>query len=155
MKYCYREATLTDFPAMMEVRMAVRENILSDPKKVQEHDYLNILDSAGKGWVCETEQGMTGFAVADLASGNIWALFVLPEHEQKGIGRGLHQRMLDWCFNQEGISQLWLSTDPGTRAEKFYLKAGWQKKEILENGEQLFEILRSRWKKNEVPLPLP
>ncbi|WP_017733221.1 GNAT family N-acetyltransferase [Nafulsella turpanensis] len=145
MDYLYREATYADFPSMMKVRMAVRENMLSQPGKVQEKDYLEILSSGGKGWVCETGQEMLGFAIADIDRKNIWALFILPDFEQKGIGRHLHMLMLNWCFQQPGVENLWLSTDPGTRAEQFYQKAGWEKKELLENGEQLFEISKNSW----------
>jgi N-acetylglutamate synthase-like GNAT family acetyltransferase len=45
--------------------------------------------------------------------------------------------MLNWCLQHADNWQL--GTDPGTRAEKFYLKAGWQKKGLTKSGEQIFE----------------
>jgi GNAT superfamily N-acetyltransferase len=41
----------------------------------------------GKGWVAETEDQIVGFSIIDLKENNIWALFVHPDFENKGIGR--------------------------------------------------------------------
>jgi GNAT superfamily N-acetyltransferase len=57
---------------------------------------------------------------------NIWALFVDPEHERRGYGRMLHDTMTDW-LRSRGVERLWLTTEPGTRAQKFYEAAGWHR----------------------------
>ncbi|MCY7411341.1 MAG: GNAT family N-acetyltransferase [Chitinophagales bacterium] len=67
---------------------------------------------------------IVGFSIADLNTHSIWALFVKPEDEKKGIGKKLHQLMLDWYFNQSK-EKLWLETAANTRAEKFYKTLGW------------------------------
>ena len=59
-----------------------------------------IFNERGKGWVCEIENNIVGFAIVDLKENNIWALFVQPEFENMGIGKKLHTAMLNWYFNQ-------------------------------------------------------
>jgi GNAT superfamily N-acetyltransferase len=139
-----REATKADIPQMHTIRMAVKENILSDPALVSEQDYENFLTLNGKGWVCETNGKITGFAIVDLLQRNVWALFVSPEYENKGIGRKLHDTMLDWYFDHNS-QPLYLSTDPNTKAEKFYRKAGWRETGTEPNNEIAFEINIKDW----------
>lgn len=43
-----REANKADIPAMHRVRLAVRENALSDPTRITESDYLAALDTLGE-----------------------------------------------------------------------------------------------------------
>jgi GNAT superfamily N-acetyltransferase len=76
------------------------------------------------GWR-RSKGAIAGFAVADLVRRNVWALFVDPQAEGRGIGRRLHDAMMDW-FAAQGVERVWLSTDPGTRAEAFYRAADWQ-----------------------------
>jgi len=124
----FREAKPGDIPQIQVVRNSVKENTLSDPGLVTDADCLEFITQRGKGWVCETDGKIVGFAIADLEEKNIWALFVDPEHEGKGIGRQLQKLMLAWYFAQ-GKDKVWLGTAPGTRAERFYRKSGW-----TENG---------------------
>ena len=143
----FRIATAADWDAMMELRLAVKENILVNTGAVTSQHFEDMLANGGQGWVCETNAAMLGFAIVDLAQHNIWALFVHPNHDRKGIGRELHRLMLDWSF-RNGAEWLWLSTEPGTRAEQFYLKAGWQPKGLEQNGEMRFEMTREQWQAN-------
>jgi GNAT superfamily N-acetyltransferase len=139
-----REAQITDIPAIQKVRNSVRENTLSDPNLVTDKDCENYITIKGKGWVCELEGKVVGFAIADITDNNIWALFMDPIYEKKGIGRLLHDTMVDWYFNQTSAS-LWLGTAPGTRAEKFYRKAGWIETGLHGKGEIKFEMSFKDW----------
>ena len=65
-----------------------------------------------------------------------------PPHERRGHGRRLHDAMVAWLFAQ-GLSTLWLSTDPRTRAERFYRAAGWRLESSLAGGEVRFELTDS------------
>jgi aminoglycoside 6'-N-acetyltransferase I len=133
-----RPATSTDFPAMHRVRMAVRENVLSDPAAITEDDYLDMIRHRGRGWVVEEGSEIVAFAIADHSRRNIWALFVAPGHERRGHGKLLHDTMMAWLFAQ-GEDTVWLGTEPGTRAERFYRAAGWREVGRLPNGEIRFE----------------
>ncbi len=141
----FREAGLNDIEQMMRVRFSVKENRLSNPDLVTANDYKNYLLHRGKGWVCETEDEIVGFAIADKVEHNVWALFVKPGFERKGIGKRLHDDMLDWYFNKIN-STIWLGTAPNTRAEKFYRKAGWKEVGIHGKGEIKFEMTIDKWK---------
>ena len=143
----FRVATPKDIPQIQIIRHLVKENILSNPNLVTDQDCLEFLTQRGKGWVCECDGQIVGFAIADLKENNIWALFVDPKFEGKGIGRKLQHIMLDWYFSQ-GKTYVWLGTSPNTRAETFYRKTGW-----IENGkngpnEIKFEMYREQYLKN-------
>lgn len=140
----YRQAQLKDWEALMRVRLAVEENVLQNTALVTYGHYHAILAAGGCGWVCEAAGEIVGFSIVDLAKRNVWALFILPAHEKKGIGKQLHRLMLDWSFGQ-GIDKLRLSTDPGTRAAHFYETAGWQNKGMQPDGEMHFEITKEQW----------
>ena len=94
----FREATTTDIPQMQVIRNAVKENVLSNPSLVKGNDYIDFLISRGKGWVCIVEDKIVGFAICDLLENNIWALFVHPNFDKRGIGKTLHNIMMDWYF---------------------------------------------------------
>ena len=149
----YRIATISDWSTMHQVRMSVRENILSDPTKVTVADFQVILNTGGKAWVCEVNKQVVGFCILDFEKQNVWALFLLPEFEGKGIGKKLHDNMIEWA-GDKGMEYLWLSTDPGTRAAGFYRKKGWKEVGLMQNGELKFEWIFKN-KKNLVFDPFP
>ena len=139
-----RTATEADIPAMHEIRCAVRENRLADPASVQPGDYAPFLGERGRGWVAELDDRVVGFAIGDRVEGNVWALFVAPGFETRGVGRGLHDRMIAWLF-AAGLDSVWLGTEPGTRAAAFYAAAGWVLTGSRPNGEVRFEMSREGW----------
>ncbi|MFD2920837.1 GNAT family N-acetyltransferase [Terrimonas rubra] len=139
-----REAVIEDIPALQVIRHAVKENVLSDPSVVTDADCIAYLTQRGKGWVSLSGDMITGFAIADLEDHNIWALFVHPGHEHKGIGKLLHDTMMDWYFSQTNITA-WLSTDAHTRAEQFYRKAGWKETGKYGKTEIKFEMDAATW----------
>lgn len=139
----YREAQLADIKPIMRIRFAVKENVLSNRDLVTEDDCIEFIFERGKGWVCEINGTVVGFSIVDLKENNIWALFLDPEYEKQGIGRQLHNLMLDWYFSRSQQT-VWLGTAPGTRAESFYRKAGWI--ETGMHGKEIkFEMPYSHW----------
>ncbi len=140
----YREASLTDIEGMKVVRSSVLENRLSSPALVTDADYHEYLSRNGKGWVCLEGERIVGFSIVDLQGSNVWALFVYPGYEGKGIGRRLHDLMMDWYFSQTG-KPIWLSTEPGSRAESFYRAAGWEHTGPHGTRELKFEMRQSLW----------
>lgn len=139
-----REAILEDIKQMQVVRNSVTENIISNPDLLPDKDYEEFMFERGKGWVCQIENQIVGFSIVDLQENNVWALFLMPGFEKQGIGRQLHDVMVDWYFTQTEDA-IWLGTTPNTRAELFYRKAGW--KDIGMHGEDeiKFEMTFSDW----------
>lgn len=140
----YRIATTNDIPELHRIRISVRENALSDPGLITPEDYAEFLTKRGKGWVAEEHGRALGFAIADLEGNNIWALFVHPDAERKGIGRRLHDLMMGWYFEQTDKA-VWLSTAPHSRAEIFYRMSGWQENGTHGKGEIKFEMSHEQW----------
>ncbi|MDP3545586.1 GNAT family N-acetyltransferase [Phreatobacter sp. HK31-P] len=131
-----RTATRADLPRITEIRMGVRENVLSRPEKITEAvAYLIDRDAF---WVFEDEAGIHGFSSADPRNGSIFALFMDPASE----GRGMARHLLDAACRHlvaAGHTRAWLSTDPGTRAERFYSLQGWSQTGRTDDGEVRFE----------------
>lgn len=143
----FREATIQDIPQIQIVRNAVKENQLSDPALVPDKDVEDYMFRRGKGWVCEIDKTIVGFSIVSVIDKNVWALFVLPGHENMGIGRKLHDEMMNWYFSQTNET-IWLGTAPGTRAESFYRKVGWTEVGVHGKGEVKFEMRREQWNAN-------
>jgi len=140
----FREAAVADIEQMLEIRFSVTENVLNNRSLVTADITKDFLTTRGRGWVCESENSLLGFAIIDTQLNNIWALFVRPGFEKKGIGKKLQDIMLDWFFNQSRDA-LWLGTAPNTRAEKFYLASGWKDVGRTEHGEIKFEMTYKDW----------
>ncbi|SNR97120.1 MULTISPECIES: GNAT family N-acetyltransferase [unclassified Azospirillum] len=132
-----RLATKSDIPNLMQIRLSVRENILSNPAKVPESAYDPFIEQ-GSLWLCEQVTGKClGFAAADLRDGSIWALFISPEAEGRGIGQSLMAQMIG-DLRRAGWQQATLSTQPESRAAAFYQRNGWVAGGMTGGGEQIF-----------------
>jgi GNAT superfamily N-acetyltransferase len=140
----FREASIKDIKQIQIVRNSVKENTLSNPDLVTDKDCLEFLTIRGKGWVCEIDHLIVGFSIVDIKENNIWALFMHPDFEKKGIGRKLHDMMLDWYFSKTKI-KVWLGTSPKTRAETFYRKSGWKEAGKHREKEIKFEMTFEDW----------
>ena len=140
----FREARIDDIQQIQVVRNAVKENTLSNPALVPDEDVKKYITNRGKGWVCDVGGNIVGFSIVDLKENNIWALFVHPDHEKKGIGKVLHDLMLDWYFKQTK-EKVWLGTSPNTRAEEFYRMQGWREVGVHGKGEVKFEMGYDQW----------
>jgi len=140
-----RQAVASDIPGIQRVRSMVRENRLVS-MVIPDLDVQAAIEVSGRGWVVEADGEIVAFAIGNATSGNIWALFVHPEHERRGYGRRLHDTMLDWLWSQ-GLNCLWLTTEPGTRAQAFYEASGWQRKGLTASGEMRYEMRGGRMKR--------
>jgi GNAT superfamily N-acetyltransferase len=118
-----RQAVAKDLPSLWQVRYAVTENTLN-PGRISDTELLESIDKTGRGWVVESNKHIVGFAIGNVLTGNVWALFVRPECQGLGYGTALHNTMLDW-FATQLCDRLWLSTGVDTKARQFYEKNGW------------------------------
>lgn len=139
----YRQAKTEDIKQIQIVRNSVKENMLSNPALITDEMVEDFITKRGIGFVCKIENKIVGFSIVDFVENNVWALFILPEVEGKGIGKKLHQLMLDEYFSKTPKT-IWLSTEPNSRAEKFYQKQGW--KNIGFHGNEVkFEMSFEDW----------
>ena len=128
-----RKATEADIPRLVEIRSAVWENKLRDVSLVTLDDYRWFIANPGV-FVCDEDGRVVGFSAGDPRDGSIWALFIDPAYEGRGFGRSLLGQACT-TLRAAGCKRLWLKTLPGTRAQTFYLKAGW--KIVGMEGDQL------------------
>lgn len=135
----FRLAVKSDIPHMEQLRLAVKENRLADPSKIKTHMYEDYLDVEGCTWVCEVLGKVVGFGAANKHTANIWALFICEDFESLGIGQKLMSYMLSWLHDL-GHKQANLSTESGTRAEKFYKMNGWQ---IVQHNDNEIEFVKN------------
>lgn len=131
-----RAATEADIPAMMELRLSVQENRLFDPGQVTAEDCRGYV-TRGHMWVWDEDGAILGFSAGTGDTGWIWALFVRPGHERRGIGRALFATACAALIGA-GHRTLRLSTDPDTRAARFYRAAGWHETGQTPEGELIF-----------------
>lgn len=117
-------ATEADIDAMSVLRLAVTENVLSNPSRITRQMYEDYLARLGRGWTCKIDGRLVGFSYAASGDASIWALFVQPGYEGRGIGSQLLARAVDWLF-ERGAATVQLSTGAGTRADRFYQEQGW------------------------------
>jgi ribosomal protein S18 acetylase RimI-like enzyme len=131
-----RKAVAADQPRIHAIRMAVRENILSDPSKVTAEEVAWYRDNA-IFLVAESAGEIAGFACANHQTGLIWALFIDPAQEGRGHGRALLDAALAG-LKAAGHAQAWLETGAGTRAERFYRRHGWHDRGRGLDGQIVF-----------------
>ena len=128
----FREIQISDIPATYEVRIATWDN----DRGAEEMEAFGItLDSvkamlecgSHRGWLCEIDNQVVGFAMGNRETGEMWVIAVLKEHEGKGIGKQLLTQVEDW-LESEGWKEIWLTTDldETIRAVGFYRHLGWE-----------------------------
>jgi len=95
-----------------------------------------MLDGEGRGWVAEENGRIVAFSMADAAQATIFAMFVQPGYEGKGLGRALMDEAERWLFAR-GCDEIWLLTDrnPRVRANGFYQHLGWRNDGVQEDGQ--------------------
>jgi ribosomal protein S18 acetylase RimI-like enzyme len=142
----FRELTPADLPACFRVRASVRENPYSiealAKAGITEASVTQMLAATHKGWVCEADGQVVGFAMGNRSNGELWVVAVLPEHEGRGIGRRLVELVQDWLF-AGGCAEVWLWTSPNvaTRAYHLYRKLGWRDCGV-QSGQRIMRLNR-------------
>ncbi len=144
-EFIIREAIGADMPGIARVRTSVRENLLTTEQLAQ-RGITNASVAASllvdrKGWVAERGKEIVAFSMADRADPSIFALFVLPEHEGRGLGNRLLDLALQWLWDS-GAELVWLTTSPDTRAARFYARRGWVPVGMAPGGDMRFELRR-------------
>ena len=126
----YRRIETVDMQAIFDVRIATWHNDNGRAELTQmgitHNSVCELMRTTHRGWLCEVQGRVVGFAMGNQATGEMWVIAVLKAYENQGIGRALLTRVQDWLFAQ-GHRDVWLTTDPDEayRAVGFYRHCGW------------------------------
>jgi len=128
----FREAEVRDLEHCIAIRGMTRDNPIS-----REHLRLNgvtkeaweplLLNGNIIGNVAESGNEVIAFCFAEMATGEILVLAVLPEYEGNGVAKNLLTKVVEKLFHS-GLNTLWLaaSSNPDVRAHGFYRHQGWR-----------------------------
>lgn len=95
------------------------------------------------GHVCTSYGTLVGYCFGDHDSGEIVVLAVLPDFENRGVGRELLDRTVRTLI-EAGHGRLFLacSPDPESRSHGFYRHLGWRStKTFDDNGDEILELI--------------
>ncbi len=125
-----RKARLGDVGAIFAIRSRVRENHLSASelaeRGITKAAFGKWLTDGYGIWIADLDGSAAGFAIAIPHESTLWALFVDPDFEGRGVGAALLRMAEEWLFAQ-GCDDISLTTgaDPKNRAHGFYDMHGW------------------------------
>jgi GNAT superfamily N-acetyltransferase len=92
--------------------------------------------------VAEVDGEIVAFCYADKLNASIWALFVRPGYEGRGLAKSLLKQAGDWLFGL-GHGTIRLTTSANTRADRFYAAQGWSR-EPVGASEVAYSLTRPR-----------
>ena len=122
-----RSAEPRDVEGIFQVRTSVTENTLTAAQLaafgITKASITEMILSAPCAWVAVDAEKVVGFSMIDVDEGSLFAAFVLPSYEGKGLGRKLVQAAEDALFERHQTA--WLKTGKTTRAAGFYRHLGW------------------------------
>lgn len=108
-----RLAGQSDVSALFHVRTSVRENHLSLERLHQmgitEASISEMIAASPCTWVATLDNEVVGFSMIDVEEASLFAAFVRPSHEGKGLGKALVLAAEKELFQHH--SEIWLETE--------------------------------------------
>jgi ribosomal protein S18 acetylase RimI-like enzyme len=139
-----RPAFVSDVPDIFHVRTSVRENHLSLEQLAQmgitKEAVAGMIASSPCAWVAIVDDLLVGFSMIDMDEASLFAAFVLPTHEGRGLGRKLVLAAEEKLFERH--EEIWLETGRNTRALGFYRRLGWGNATDAEHDQ--FRLTKTR-----------
>ncbi|MBK0031358.1 GNAT family N-acetyltransferase [Erwinia sp. S43] len=140
-----RAATPDDIDGLFHVRTSVRENTLTceelEEMGITRAAVTAMIQNSSCAWVAAEDQQVVGFSMIIPEDACLFAAFVLPEYENRGIGKRLVQVAEDELFRQHDV--IWLETGKTTRAAGFYRHSGWGNETPADEGDIRLEKRRA------------
>jgi ribosomal protein S18 acetylase RimI-like enzyme len=151
MRLIYRYAVPEDVDACMELRGKTRENAISVEQLRARGITLDswrrdVSEGVLHGYVCVTGDKIVGYCFGSRDTGEIVVLALLPEYEDKGVGKTLLQEMVQ-VLRRLGFERLFLgcSSDPQSRSYGFYRHLGWRSTGTLDSArDEVLELFPAR-----------
>lgn len=106
---------------------------------ITESSVIDMIEKNRCAWVAVDNGKIIGFSMILPDEGSLFAAFVLPEYEGRGVGRSLVQLAEQELFKHHEVA--WLETDKNSRAAKFYKRLGWVEKENVSESDIRLEKL--------------
>jgi GNAT superfamily N-acetyltransferase len=135
-----RIADIQDVETLFDIRTSVRENHQSREELagigVTPASVAEMLRTDSRAWIADVDGRPVAFSMANAAERTVFAMFVRPGYEGRGLGRALMAEAEAWLFAQ-GADEIWLTTgsDPAIRANGFYRHLGWQEDGTTQDGQ--------------------
>ena len=87
-------------------------------------------------WAFEPGGVAAAFSMAKGDEQTIFAVFVRPRYEGRGLGSAVLSAAEEWLW-LSGADEIWLTTgvEPGIRAHGFYARCGWHRTDKLLRGD--------------------
>ena len=147
MQLKYRPALPEDAAECVDVRARTRQNAASEEWLrsigiTSESWGENIRSGALPGHVCTVNGKVVGFCFGARETGEIEVVAVLPDFENRGIGRELLGRT-SIELAEHGLTRVFLgcSPDPASRSYGFYRRLGWRSTGTFDQyGDEILEI---------------
>ncbi|MBB4867898.1 GNAT superfamily N-acetyltransferase [Pseudomonas nitritireducens] len=141
-----RRATVADIDTLFDIRTSVRQNHLSREQMselgITPQVLAEVIQASPCAWIAEWDGKAGGFAMVDGEAAEVFALFVRPELEGRGLGGLLLAAAEEFLFRDH--PSIWLVTDGGEeiRANAFYLRRGWQLAGRVDERDVRYEKVR-------------
>ncbi|PBI82343.1 GCN5 family acetyltransferase [Rahnella victoriana] len=139
-----RLALSSDIERIFDVRTSVKENYLNREEMelmgITESSVIDMIEKNRCAWVAVDDGKVIGFSMIILDEGSLFAAFVLPKYEGRGVGRTLVELAEQELFKHHEV--VWLETDKNSRAAEFYRRLGWVEKENVSESDIRLEKLR-------------
>lgn len=142
-----RLASPDDIELLFDIRTSVAQNHLSreqlNEMGITATALAEAIAQAPCAWLAEWQGEAVGFAMVDLEEGEVFALFIRPGHEGKGLGRLLLQQAEQALFQQHEVIHLTTDGDPAIRANGFYQRLGWAVVAAVDERDVRYEKRRA------------
>ncbi len=138
-----RAAGPSDVPVLFDVCLSVTENAMTLEELagvgVTLESVRAALEADARAWLAEVNGEPAAFAMADNGEGCVFAMFVRPGFEGRGLGRALMAEAERCLFRDHGT--IWLNTgaDADIRAHGFCRRLGWRMAGSAGDGELRYE----------------
>ncbi|MDO5897268.1 GNAT family N-acetyltransferase [Agrobacterium sp. Azo12] len=144
MQFLIRPAEPSDVEGIFQVRTSVTENFLTvaqlSEMGITKASITEMILSSRCAWVAVDAEKVVGFSMIDLDEGSLFAAFVLPSYEGKGLGKKLVHAAEDALFQYHHVA--WLETSKTTRAAGFYRHLGWRNETDIDGDDIRLEKSR-------------